>query len=112
MVSSVEDTASSELELDLGRSPLELPRCSGPTKGNRMNMYLSEAAFVEPAPELISTSLLSGRVTIFLACLQGALQEKRTHLGWVLNRLGSESIWGQNIRTHEEDLREVNNGSE
>ena len=109
MVSSVEDTESSELELNPGRSPLELPRCSGPTKGNRMNMYLSEAAFVEPAPELISTSLLSGRVTIFLACLQGALKEKRTHLGWVL---GSESIWGQNIRTHEEDLREVNNGSE
>jgi hypothetical protein len=80
MVSSVEDTALSELGLDLGHSPFELPRGSGSTKGNRMNMYyLSEAAFVGPAPELTLTSLLSGRVTIFLACLQGAIfQDKGT----------------------------------
>jgi hypothetical protein len=52
VVSFVEDTMSSELELDLAGSPCELPYCAG--------------------PEPTSTPPLSERITVLLARLQGA----------------------------------------
>ena len=75
LASSTENTASSKLGLDLTCSPCELPCCSGPEKGKRMDLSV-QSCVCRTAPELTSTLLLYKRVPIFLAHLQGTFRGK------------------------------------